>query len=74
MFGMTVGGYLVAKGALAAAALAAQPDADTPFLAGRIATARFYGEQILPQAPALLAAITAGSEPLYAIPAEQLIN
>jgi alkylation response protein AidB-like acyl-CoA dehydrogenase len=74
MFGMTVGGYLLAKGALAAAALADQPGADTPFLAGRVATARFFGEQILPQAPALLAAITAGAEPLYAIPPEQLVN
>ena len=74
MFGMTVGGYLLAKGALAAAALAEQPGADTPFLSGRVATARFYSEQILPQAPALLAAITAGAEPLYAIPPEQLVN
>ncbi|MEE1555076.1 MAG: acyl-CoA dehydrogenase, partial [Alphaproteobacteria bacterium] len=74
MFGMTVGGHLLAKGALAAAALAEQPGADTPFLSGRVATARFYSEQILPQAPALLAAITAGAEPLYAIPPEQLVN
>ncbi|MDP6832958.1 MAG: acyl-CoA dehydrogenase [Alphaproteobacteria bacterium] len=74
MFGTTVGGYLIAKGALAAAALADQPGADVPFLSGRIATARFYGEQLLPQVPALLPSVTAGSEPLYAVQAEHLLN
>jgi alkylation response protein AidB-like acyl-CoA dehydrogenase len=74
MFGLTVGGYLIAKGGLAAAAQARQPGADAPFLAGRVTTACFYGEQLLPQAPALLPSITAGSAPLYAIAAEQLIS
>ena len=74
MFGLTVGGYLIARGGLAAAALAAQPGADGPFLAGRVATARFFGEQLLPQAPAFLPAVTAGSAPLFAIEAEQLVN
>ena len=74
MFGLTVGGYLIAKGGLAAAALAAQPGADVPFLAGRVATARFYGEQLLPLGPALLPQITAGSEPLYAVAPEHLLG
>ncbi len=74
MFGLTVGGYLIAKGGLAAAAQAGEAGADAPFLAARVATACFYGEQLLPQAPALLPSITAGSEPLYAIASEQLVN
>ncbi|NQV61862.1 MAG: acyl-CoA dehydrogenase [Alphaproteobacteria bacterium] len=74
MFGLTVGGYLIAKGGLAAAAQAGEAGADAPFLAGRVATARFYGEQLLPQAPALLPSITAGSAPLYAIAPDQLVN
>jgi hypothetical protein len=74
MFGLTVGGYLIAKGGLAAAAQARQPGTDAPFLAGRVTTACFYGEQLLPQAPALLPSITAGSAPLYAIAAERLIS
>lgn len=74
MFGMTVGGHLIAKGALAAAAQADQPGADAPFLNGRIATARFFGEQILPQVPALLPSVTAGSGPLYAVQAEHLVS
>ena len=74
MFGMTVGGHLIAKGALAAAGQADQPGADAPFLNGRIATARFFGEQILPQVPALLPSVTAGSGPLYAVQAEHLVS
>lgn len=74
MFGLTVGGYLIAKGGLAAAAQSSQAGADAPFLAARVATACFYGEQLLPQAPALLPSITAGSEPLYAIAAERLVS
>ena len=74
MFGMTVGGYLIAKGGLAAARMAGNGDADRPFLAGRVATARFYGEQLLPQVPALLPSITAGAAPLFAIKANLLVN
>jgi len=74
MFGMTVGGYLIAKGGLAAARMAGNGDADGPFLAGRVATARFYGEQLLPQVPALLPSITAGAAPLFAIEAKLLVN
>ena len=72
MFGLTLGGYLLAKGAVAAAEMAAAGAEDASYLADRIATARFYGEQILPQAPGLLAAVRAGDEMLYAIDAEHL--
>ena len=74
MFGLTVGGYLIAKGGLRAIKLVDEPEADGPFLSGRTATARFFGEQLLPQAPALLPAITAGAAPLYAIQAEHLVS
>jgi 3-(methylthio)propanoyl-CoA dehydrogenase len=46
---------------------------DRGFLEGRIATARFFAEQMLPQAPACAAAAVAGEELLYAIPAERLV-
>ena len=74
MFGMTVGGYLIAKGALAAAAQLGEADADASFLSGRIATARFYCEQLLPQAAALLPSVTGGSEPIFALGPEQLVS
>ncbi len=73
MFGLTLGGYLLAKGALAAQTMLGEGSEDETFLAGRIATARFYGEQILPQVPGLEAAATASADLLYAIDAEALM-
>ncbi len=72
MFGITVGGYLLARGALAAAAQLSNGATDKPFLEAKLATARFYAEQILPQAAALAGPATEGKETLFAIEAEQL--
>ncbi|WP_119418331.1 acyl-CoA dehydrogenase [Desertibaculum subflavum] len=71
MFGITAGGYLIAKGALAAAKLKAEGH-DPAFHDAKIATARFYAEQVLPQAAALGGPVMAGTEAIYAIPAELL--
>lgn len=68
MFGITVGGWVMARQALTAHRLGN----DDPFLAAKAITARFYCEQLLPQAQGLLGAITAGSDVLFAIPAEHL--
>jgi hypothetical protein len=43
-------------------------------LAAKVATARFYCEQLLPQADGLRSAITAGSENLYALTAAALAS
>ena len=73
LWGLTLAAHLLAKGALRAQTmLDAGAEADREFLAGRIATARFFIEQILPQAPALLPAATAGTELVYAISEERL--
>jgi alkylation response protein AidB-like acyl-CoA dehydrogenase len=58
MFGLVTGGWLMARSA--AAALQHGPDQ-------LIATARFYAEQLLPEAGALVGAVTAGAEALYAV-------
>ena len=71
MFGIVAGGYLLAKGALAAAKLRAAGQ-DAAFHDAKIATARFYAEQVLPQAAALAGPVMAGTEAIYAIPAELL--
>ena len=42
------------------------------FLADKIATARFYADQILPSARGLVPAVTGGAELFYAIPVERL--
>ena len=72
MFGLTAGGYLLAKGALAARAMLAAGGGDNTFLIDKIATARFFAEQLMPQAVSQLPAVTAGADLLYAIPPERL--
>ena len=67
MLGTVAGGYLLARSAVAARKLLADGAEDSDFLEAKIATARFYAEQILPQAPALLGPVTRGAEVLYAI-------
>jgi alkylation response protein AidB-like acyl-CoA dehydrogenase len=68
MFGVTAGGYYLARSALAARRLI-QAGQERAFSANKIATARFYAEQILPQAVAGLPAVTAGAQPLFEIAA-----
>jgi len=70
MFGITVGGWLMARQAVAAAERLAAGEGDAAFLRAKIATARFFAEQMLPQATALLGPVTRGAELLYAIPEE----
>jgi alkylation response protein AidB-like acyl-CoA dehydrogenase len=66
--GLVIGGWLMARSALAASRLlrtAAGPDA--AFFQEKIDTARFYAGQLLPQAAGLLPAVTAGAGPLFRI-------
>jgi len=68
MSGLVVGGWLMARSALAASRLL--PDvggSDAVFLREKIGTARFYAGQLLPQAAGLLPAVTAGADPLFQI-------
>jgi acyl-CoA dehydrogenase len=59
-FGTVVGGWLMGKAALAA--LSAPRDVDPDFLAEKIITARFYGEQLLPVANGMVSAVKGGAE------------
>jgi 3-(methylthio)propanoyl-CoA dehydrogenase len=66
--GLVIGGWLMARSALAAYRLV--HDASGPgavFLRDKIGTARFYTGQLLPQAVGLLPAVTAGAGPLFGI-------
>ena len=60
--GTVVGGWLMARAALAAGRRLADGDADPNFLKAKIRTARFYAEQILPQGAALLTPIVRGGD------------
>lgn len=62
-----VGCYLMAKGALSARKKLENGDSDKEFLEGKIVTARFYAEQIVPTVMGLGDAIKAGDELFYAI-------
>jgi alkylation response protein AidB-like acyl-CoA dehydrogenase len=68
LFGLVIGGWLLARSALAASRLLhSAVGADAVFLQDKIGTARFYAEQLLPQAAGLLPAVTAGAGPLFQV-------
>lgn len=58
--GIVVGGWLMARAAIAAKAGPAEYDQE--FLDDKVITARFYGEHLLPQANGLIPTIKGGSE------------
>jgi acyl-CoA dehydrogenase len=59
--GLALGGWLLARSADVAARRLAAGDADREFLEGKLATARFYAEQVLPQATALVRVVHNGA-------------
>ena len=64
--GLVTGGWLMAK----AANLAAQGAEDDDFYKAKLATARFYAANLLPQAAGYAQAATAGAEDIMALPAD----
>jgi alkylation response protein AidB-like acyl-CoA dehydrogenase len=67
LFSVVTGGWMMARQALAAsAALADAGPADKAFYEGKVLSARFYCEQLLPQAAGLVPAITATNRDLAA--------
>jgi len=75
LFGGVLAGYLLAQAAHAAARLRREAPAGrypASFLDAKVATARFYCDQLLPYALAALGPATAGAGAHFAIPADQL--
>jgi alkylation response protein AidB-like acyl-CoA dehydrogenase len=70
MFGITLGGWVMARQAIAARAMGGGDG----FAAAKLATARFYCAELLPQARGQLAAVRAGAELLMTTPAEDLAS
>ncbi|MDQ1439803.1 MAG: 3-(methylsulfanyl)propanoyl-CoA dehydrogenase [Acidimicrobiaceae bacterium] len=74
LFGLVAGGWLLARSALAAhrqlAANAGGGADDEEFLAAKVATARFFCQQLLPGTAGLVPAVTAGAAGLYQIDLE----
>ena len=67
LMGLTLGGWLLAR-----QALASRNHPDAQFAAAKRATARFFAEQLLPQVQALSASAMRGAGLLYAIPEDGL--
>ncbi len=70
MFGLVTGGWLLARSALAAHRLREaggdNAQGKPEWLSAKVATARFYCQQLLPEVTGLLPAVTGGAAPLFA--------
>jgi hypothetical protein len=71
LFGIVAGGYLLARGTVAAARGSSAIGAGAAFYVARIATARFFAEHILNQAPALLQTIRDGATSVLSFAEDQ---
>jgi len=69
LMGDVAGGWMLAKGAIAAVAKVGEGD---PFYVGKIALARIYADQVLTRAPALVDAIVSGGEDFHSMTLEAL--
>lgn len=65
-------GWLMARQARIATSLIAQGEGNPAFLQAKIATARFYLDQIVPHAAGLRAAAMSGAVPLYVLSSEEM--
>jgi len=71
LWGITAGGWQMARAALAAATRLAEGASDAAFYRAKIATARFYADYFLPQARALEHAVVTAGESVLALADEQ---
>jgi len=69
MWGLCLGGWLMARSALAGLTIDDAEQAES-----QLVMARFYAEQLLPACAGLLGAATAGSRDLFALDADQLAD
>jgi hypothetical protein len=71
LVGVVLGGWLMARQALAATARLATAQAERALLEAKLVTARFYCTQLLPAAAGLVPAVTAGAPDLVGLSPEQ---
>ncbi|TIU57739.1 MAG: acyl-CoA dehydrogenase, partial [Mesorhizobium sp.] len=72
LFGLVALGYMWAQMAKAAGAkLANGANGSSAFYDGKLVTARFFMERIMPETSAHLARISSGADTLMALPAER---
>ncbi|MEM7651485.1 MAG: acyl-CoA dehydrogenase, partial [Pseudomonadota bacterium] len=71
MFGITLGGYLLARQAKAAYDALQAGEGNPEYLNAKLTIAQFYAEQIMPEGTALLGPVTAGGQHLFALEEDQ---
>jgi alkylation response protein AidB-like acyl-CoA dehydrogenase len=71
LMGIVAGGWQMARAALAAERLMAS--GDKAFLEAKLATARFYADQVLVQAPGLRDTVVKGSSAVMAVPDDAML-
>jgi len=71
LMGIVSGGWQMARAALAAHDMIARGEGDAAFLKAKIATARFFADHYVAQAPGLRETVTAGAPGVLALAAEQ---
>jgi len=71
LMGVVVGGWLLARLAATAGHRLEEGTGDTSFLKAKIKTARFYADNVLPQAAALGAAVVRGADSVMALEEDQ---
>jgi len=71
LFGIAIGGYEMARALLAAKRKLDAGEGDPTFLTGKIGTARFYAEQIMPKVGGLVGTVLRGSEAVMALRDDQ---
>ncbi len=72
LFGTVAGGWLMGRAAVAAAGKLGEANGDAAFLNAKIKTARFYADNVLPQAQALATMVTEGGASALEIDEAQL--
>ena len=73
LMGVVAGGWQLARAARIAEAQLAEGGGDKPFLEAKIATARFFGDHVLVQAPALKNTVVAGGPAAMALADDQFL-
>lgn len=71
LFGTVAGGAMLARSALRATESIEAGSGDEAVLVDKLVVARFYAEQVLPQASGLATSITAGSGTIMALPEDR---
>src|SRR5258708_39123668 len=67
LMGITLGGWMLARGADIASRQLAKGEGDAAFLRSKILTARFFADHVMAQAPSLSGAVTRGADSVLAV-------